>query len=372
MSVYRDKRSPFYSYDFQFRGHRFHGSTKCKDRREAEKVERAERDKAKRQLAQQQTARMSLRLDDVADRYWNEVGQHHKGADNTERLLGLIVDYFGKDRLITDITGDDVAKLVAWRRGHRVIRSKKRKPEGCPLISAFTVNDTTEQLKKLFTRAKRAWGARLDNEPSWKDHWLEEPQERVRELVGDEGDQLEAAARDDYWPLFDFARATGLRKAQCLGLLWTQVNWDARQIVVPGKRGRTETAAITSEVREILWPLRGHHPERVFTYVARRNRKGLIKGRRYPLTRSGLNSYWKRLRKRAKVAGFRFHDFRHDHLTKLLRATGNLKLVQRAGNHQDIKTTARYAHVLDDELAAAQERLAESRKKSRKPLREVS
>jgi site-specific recombinase XerD len=34
---------------------------------------------------------------------------------------------------------------------------------------------------------------------------------------------------------------------------------------------------------------------------------------------------------------------------------GNLKLVQKALNHANIKTTTRYAHVLDDEVAAALE-----------------
>ena len=47
MSVRRDKRSPFWSYNFQIRGHRFYGSTKCTTRREAEAVERVEREKAK-------------------------------------------------------------------------------------------------------------------------------------------------------------------------------------------------------------------------------------------------------------------------------------------------------------------------------------
>ena len=72
------------------------------------------------------------------------------------------------------------------------------------------------------------------------------------------------------------------------------------------------------------------------------------------------------------MTGFRFHDFRHDFGTKLLRATGNLKLVQKALNHANLKTTSRYAHVLDGEVAAAMERLAESRKKSRTKLRIVS
>ena len=129
---------------------------------------------------------------------------------------------------------------------------------------------------------------------------------------------------------------------------------------------------ITAAIREILWPLRDHHPEHVFTYQAQRTRDGRVQGQRYPLTYSGIKIAWRRLRKRAGVIDFRFHDFRHDFGTKLLRETGNLKLVQRALNHADIKTTTRYAHVLDQEVAEAMECVAESPKKSRSKLREVS
>jgi integrase len=64
----------------------------------------------------------------------------------------------------------------------------------------------------------------------------------------------------------------------------------------------------------------------------------------------------------------RFHDLRHTTATRLLRGTGNLKLVQRALNHRDIATTSRYAHVLDTEVAEALQKVAESRKK---PLNET-
>jgi len=362
MSVYKDSRSPFWQFDFQIRGHRFFGSTRQTSRREAEAVERAERERAKQHVAQAQAAATSLRLDDVAGRYWAEVGQHHAGADNTRRQIGKLIEFFGKDKIVTEITGDEVAKLVAWRRGHRP------RKDG-PLISPFTVNDTTEQLKKLFTLAK-VWGVRFEREPQWRKHWLAEPQERVRELVGDEGERLEAATRDDYAPFFAFAKASGLRLRECL-LQWSEVDWGARQIRKPGKGGKLVTAPITSTIREILWPLRGHHDQHVFTYVAERTRDGHVRGRRYPLTYSGVKIVWRRLRKRAGVVGFRFHDFRHDLGTKLLRETGNLKLVQRALNHADIKTTTRYAHVLDTEVSEALERVMESRNRSRTTTRKI-
>ncbi|MBO0718074.1 MAG: tyrosine-type recombinase/integrase, partial [Rhizobiales bacterium] len=157
---------------------------------------------------------------------------------------------------------------------------------------------------------------------------------------------------------------------------WSEVDWRAGQIRKPGKGGRLVTTPITDAVREAIWPLRGHHPEFVFTFVAQRNIDKTIKGRRYhyvegqryPMTISGVSTAWRRLRKRAKVTDFRFHDFRHDLGTKLLRETGNLKLVQRALNHTRIETTVRYAHVADEEVAAALQRI---RSKVRKKVRSL-
>lgn len=375
MSVYKPKGSPFYQFDFQLGGNRFSGSTKRTNERDAKAVEKAEREKAKQAQAAARAAATSLKINDVAGRYWQEVGQHHAGKANTWRDLERLVEYFGPETFLTEIDDNEVAKLVAWRRGHRVTRTTKRpRPKHAPplpLVSNATVNrSTTEVLKKLFTRAK-AWGAVFPKEPEWKIHWLKEPEERVRELVGDEGDRLDAATRDDYVPFFHFAGTAPLRLNECL-LRWPEVDWGARQIRKRGKGGKLVTAQITPAVREILWPLQGHHPEFVFTYVARRTKGGKIKGQRYPMTYSGVKTAWRRLRRKAGVTDFRFHDFRHDVGTKLLRQTGNLKLVQKALNHRRITTTTRYAHVLDHELATELQQLSESRKNSRSALRKAS
>jgi hypothetical protein len=298
VSVYKHKDSPFYHYDFQLKGNRFHGSTGFKSKREAEAAERVEKARVRKQLEQAGKAAVSLRLDDVADRYWLEIGQHHAGKDTTERDLARLIDYFGKDKLLTDVVDDDVTKLVAWRRGHRVTRHGKGKEQEAPLVAPATVNrSTTEVLKKLFTRAK-AWGVQFEREPVWKRHWLKEPEERVRELMPEELTALDATAREDYRDIMDFADASGLRLNECL-LRWSEVNWSGKQIIKAGKGGRKITVRITSLIREILWPLQGHHPEFVFTDVAKRTRRGMIRGQRYPVTYSGLKTEWRRHRKRS-------------------------------------------------------------------------
>jgi hypothetical protein len=48
MSVFRVRKSPYYQFDFQIKGHRFYGSTEARNEREAKEIEKAKRAEAKR------------------------------------------------------------------------------------------------------------------------------------------------------------------------------------------------------------------------------------------------------------------------------------------------------------------------------------
>src|SRR5208337_156759 len=247
MSVYKNPKSPFYTYDFQLDNRRFFGTTKAKSRKDAEAVERDLRAKARADIeAKKRTGNGPLTLDVAAGRYWQEVGQHHAGSDTTYRDLERLIKRLGKDKRLDQITDADVAALVAWRRG-QTLKGRAKDKHGQPVapLAPATVNrSTTEVLKKLFTRAKRTWRYSFPLEPNWRDHWLKEPQERVRELHVGEGEALDAAAREDYAPWLAFARLTGLRRKETL-IRWCDVNWSAKTITVPGKGGRMVTTPIT-------------------------------------------------------------------------------------------------------------------------------
>lgn len=307
-----------------------------------------------------------LTVDHACGRYWHEVGQHHASADDTWRNLGWIVTNGGADTPLSRVDDEFVQRLVEKRRGEQSKKSNR-------LVANATVNRSmTEVLRKVCTRAKKKWGVRFEREPDWKDHMLPEPQERVRELHDHERDQLDAAMRKDLVPYFAFASASGARLNECL-LKWSEVNWGAGQIVKAGKGNRRITVPITPTITAILRPLMGHDPVHVFTYVAKRTdpRKGIVRGRRYPITYEGAKTAWRRLRAQSGVENFRFHDFRHDFATKLLRECRNLKLVKQALNHADIKTTAKYAHVLDEEVGEAMERAQKRARNSRTRSRSI-
>ena len=70
---------------------------------------------------------------------------------------------------------------------------------------------------------------------------------------------------------------------------------------------------------------------------------------------------WRRALQAAGISDFRFHDLRRTAATRMLQATGNLKLVQQYLSHADIASTARYAHATTADVREAMERV-ESRK----------
>jgi integrase len=295
-----------------------------------------------------------ITFDAASARYWLEKGQHSKERDLTEAIQRL-VDWIGPATPLSDIDDNLLAQIVARRRGEpRMGRPK------LGLVSAATVNRTvTELLRRILTRARTVWKIPLPDEPNWSAHIVREPEERIRELGFDEEAKIEAEERDDYQPARLFAQATGLRRREIVTLTWPQVDWQNGVIRVVGKGDKPHVLPITRELTDILWPLRDHHPTHVFTFIAQRtwrdpkSGRQYVGGRRYPITEQGWSSTFRRMRKRAGIADLRLHDLRHTAGTRTLRASKNIRAVQKMLGHADIKTTMRYAHALTEDVAEA-------------------
>jgi hypothetical protein len=241
MSVFKRLGAETYSYDFQLRCDRFSGNTEARNKKDAEAVERHIRVKIKADL--DETKRIGngpLLLRHAAGRYWEEAGKDHRDSAATYRNLGRLVEYFGADKRLDAIGDADVSALIAWRRAQTLKGRKGAKP-----VSNSTVNrSTTEVLRKLFTRARKAWGYQF-REPNWSQHRLKEPQGCVRELYASEEQALKAAARSDHWPWISFALLTGLRRAETL------VTWGLRQLGSPYDRHDGQGRAAWSTRRSL-------------------------------------------------------------------------------------------------------------------------
>ncbi|OAP35843.1 hypothetical protein AU381_16820 [Sinorhizobium glycinis] len=368
MSVYKPSGTPYYHYDFWINGERFHGSTKSANRREAAAIERQLKERANEEIKERaKSGKAPMTFNAAAGRYWLESGQFLKHADRYFAKIKRLVDYFGKEARLDEIDDTAVAALVAYRRQQpRWGKAKLKTVENRTVTNATINREVLEPMKKIFRRARTLWHCSLPLEPHWREHWLKEPKERVRELREDERIALDAAMRPDYMPWYLFAHLSGRRLSETL-IEWKHIDEEAGVIATPGKGDTVARTPLTPSIRALLEPLKGHHPTYVFTFIAQRNlrKKSLVKGQRYPIKPSNVQTVWRRCRAKAGVTDFRFHDHRHDRATKLLRQTRNLKLVQLALNHANIATTAKYAHVMQEDLAAALEESAKSRNSSR-------
>lgn len=363
---FRKKGSPYWQFDFEIEGYRFSGSTKCRDERDAQKVEDAKRLEAAELVEQfKREQRQPLTLERAAARWWNEHGQH-LASPNDEHVLERICQIIGGKTHLHAITDARVSELVAARRAdmRRDSTTKDGKPVFRP-ISASTVNSTIGLLRRVMRRARDNWQAALPTEPAWRKHFLKITKRPVRELLPSEELRLDEAEGFDFAELRRFAIVTGLRRRNLL-LTWPQVNFELAQITVIAKGGIPRTIPMTREVYAMLWRRRGHHAVFVWTAPAERtfdNPKGgerRVKGQRYPITYYGLGSHMRRAWSRAGVKA-RIHDLRHTTGMRTLRKTGNLKLVQKLLGHTDIATTAKfYTDATLEDLRAGMEATSSS------------
>jgi integrase len=365
MSVFIRKttKDGTYDYDFQFKGERYQGSTRKTRRREAELEEQRIRDEVRRVWEKRQSivnAGPDITIEQACEKYWEEKKHDFVPAagEDTVRHLAWIVEHFGPGMKLSAIGDAEIVKMVAARRNEHIPNRRQKQR-----ICNTTVNTTaTLPLRRVMNRASLVWKVPLQI-INWKERLLSTPDERVRELRLDEEAALFDSLDRGYEDLVRFSKIIGARRTECLTLEWTDVDWINNRVRLTGKGSRGKGPKVVwipmpPEVRELLYSIRNNHPVKVFTYVATctrglSNGGTIVCGQRYPITKFGLRKEFDAKRAKAGLADFRFHDMRHTAATRLLRKTGNLKMVQKLLRHSDISTTAKYAHVFDDDLAEA-------------------
>lgn len=154
---------------------------------------------------------------------------------------------------------------------------------------------------------------------------------------------------------------TGLRVHEACNLRRGDLDWNEGKAMIIGKGNRqdiirfsTRSTDAIQEYLKIRTKLDGgtKTPLSALPLFARHDR-GAGKKIKPITTTSGRNIVTDRVRELLgpEVVGtITPHSFRHYFVTRVLRASGNLKLAQELARHKNIAVTQRYAHLSDDEL----------------------
>lgn len=344
MTVYRHKNSPHWQYDFQMRGQRFTGSTGCSSKSAAKEFERKERNR----IAEGVVEKPDLTLDDACGLYWEQTGRFESNSKTTEGQTARLTKFFGKGTLIRDLDREEVDRYVRHRRAQKATNRQT-------LVKNATVNRETELLKRILRAVPDRYAKPTID---WKGVALKEAGERIRELSADEERALFEKLPGDLANVAEFAMLSGQRREGVITMLWSKMDLKAGRASVRVKGGGWHTFPLTPRMVALIASQPKVAPQ-VFTYVCerpappRKDRPRRLKGERYPFSSAGWYRKWKAALKAAGIEDFRFHDLRHTTGTRVLRSSGNLKVVQKLLGHTNITTTTRYAHALEDDVRKA-------------------
>lgn len=324
MSVYPKGR--YWHYDFVYKGRRYYGSTGQETRRNAEAVERARRLEAATGVGEDAG---DLTLDLAVSRYYDEVNHTLSPDVNLRHRLDVVVDCVGKAKLLREIDTATIAEAIRRRRKY---------PGRTPAPATINRDLIDHTLRPLLNRARKVWGAKALPAIDWRAVRLKEPKGIVREYSQAELDAWRAGLEPVPRLALDLMLTYGLRFGELFFLAADVDGVGARLTLRNRKAGDSLTL-----------PLQQDHARLLAAMASTRKPSETV----FAFSYYGLHS---RLRTAAAKAGLgarAIHGARHHAATKLLRATGNLKLTQRMLGHASIQSTMRYAHATEGDLRAA-------------------
>ena len=142
---------------------------------------------------------------------------------------------------------------------------------------------------------------------------------------------------------------TGARKSEITNLRWSEVDFDRRCLMLADSKTGAKVIPLGPPALEIL-SLIERVQGSIFVFPAESGSGSF----------QGTEKVWRKLRKAAGMEELRIHDLRHSFASVGLLAGDNLAIIGKLLGHADVKTTARYAHIADDPLKQAADRISNS------------
>jgi integrase len=153
-----------------------------------------------------------------------------------------------------------------------------------------------------------------------------------------------------------FALLCGKRLlSEVFSLKWEWINETNKTITYPDSKVGRKTYKISSDVIELLQTIKRSRFLRSYNFNDERREyvfPSPFKNSKYKFI-TGYRSTWKKVLKILNLTYIPLKQCRHTYGTLLLSKSKNLTVVQSALGHSNIKTTMKYAHILNEDLEAA-------------------
>ncbi len=201
--------------------------------------------------------------------------------------------------------------------------------------SPTTVKKFLALVSRVFTMARLDWGMAVAN-PVQAVRKPQDANARTRRLEGEELARIIAATESpELGAVVRLAVETAMRRSELLGLRWAEIDFQRKvaQLLVT-KNGDARTVPLSSKAIEVLRAM----PRR-------------IDGKVFGITPDSVTQAFSRACERAGIKDLRYHDLRHEAVSRLFELGLNPMEVAAISGHKTLAMLQRYTHLKAEDLA---------------------
>jgi len=275
----------------------------------------------------------NLTVGDIVTRYRDTITPTKKGAVREEMAIRVLLKHEIAKLPLSVLT---VGKVAA----HRDLRLKTVKPS--------SINRELALYRHAFEVARRVWDVPLFENPFALVTKPKVADGRSRRLEPGEWELLRETcrrSRNPYLlPMVEFGLETAMRRGEVLRLRWRDIEWTRRTLYIPkAKNGHPRTIPLTSRALSLLQELK---PAEV-----------ILDAMVFPTTEDAVKMAWRRAMGRVSLPDFRYHDLRHEAVSRFFEIGLSIPEVALISGHRDTRMLMRYTHLRPEAVA---EKLAAS------------
>lgn len=268
-----------------------------------------------------------VRLADLLERYCDEVTPKKRGHRREACTIRLALN-------------DPLASLSldALTEAHAAEFRDKRLLTRMPA----TVVRELAVLGNVIEVAQRDWGLPISINPFYRVKKPKIRNARERRLSSTEWKDLRKGIAEGFTdtlePIVDFALETALRLSEISNAKFIDVGLASPVLHVPiTKNGHARTIPLTKRAQDIIRERRAH--------------SNSDNDHLFDLPYASIRSAWRRASKRANIVDYRFHDLRHEAISRFFEKGLSVPEVALISGHRDYKMLARYVHLRPEDLA---------------------
>jgi integrase len=279
-------------------------------------------------------------LRQLLERYAETVTSRKRGADRERYKLRVILNHpiaaLSLDRLTP-------AQIARYRDDRLTV------------VKGDTVRRELAIVQHCLELARKEWGIALLANPVRQIKLPSVGRSRERRTTAAELTQLlemcGGKAPQRYWlpAMILLAVETGMRRGELLSLRWDDIDLASRTVHLKmTKNGHPRTVPLSGAALDVIRQIPRSREAGSF-------RQGESDAEHSPsvflVTANAFRLAWERLKRKAGVTGLRFHDLRHEAVSRFFEKGLNVPEVASISGHRDPRMLMRYTHPKAEAIA---------------------